>query len=134
MRSSPEPHASARRQPPLCRVRPLCSLAAAISIALAAQAAAQSASDRSPDPDPKIVVRETVREIVKERVRLKEIAHTYQGRDRGPEQTDRFSRKVRLGRDGRVSIQNIAGDITVTAGSGDEVSIDAVKRDRKGVV
>jgi len=54
----------------------------------------------------------------------------YQGRDRGPEQTERFSRKVRLGRDGRVTIQNISGDIVVTAGSGDEVSIEAVKRGR----
>jgi DUF4097 and DUF4098 domain-containing protein YvlB len=52
----------------------------------------------------------------------------YQGRNAGPEQTERFSRKVKLGRDGRVSLSNVAGDITVTAGSGDEVSIEAVKR------
>ena len=54
----------------------------------------------------------------------------YQGRARGPEQTDRFSRKLKLGRDGRVSVSNISGDIVVTGGSGDEVSIDAVKRTR----
>jgi len=54
----------------------------------------------------------------------------YQGRDRGAEQTDRFSRKVKVGRDGRVSVANISGDITVTAGGGDEVSIEAVKRAR----
>jgi DUF4097 and DUF4098 domain-containing protein YvlB len=59
-------------------------------------------------------------------------ARTYQGRNNGPEQTERFSRKVRVGRDGRVSISNISGDIVVTAGSGDEVSIDAVKRTRSG--
>ena len=53
----------------------------------------------------------------------------YQGRN-GAEQSDRFSRKVKIGRDGRVSIANISGDIVVTAGSGDEVSIDAVKRTR----
>ena len=47
-----------------------------------------------------------------------------------PEQTERFSRKVRIGRDGRVSIANISGDIVVTGGSGDEVSIEAVKRTR----
>jgi DUF4097 and DUF4098 domain-containing protein YvlB len=40
------------------------------------------------------------------------------------------SRKVRLSRDGRVSIANISGDIVVTAGSADEVSIEAVKRTR----
>jgi len=54
----------------------------------------------------------------------------YQGRDRGPEQTDRFSAKYRIGRDGRVSIANISGDIVVTGGSGEEVSVDAVKRGR----
>jgi DUF4097 and DUF4098 domain-containing protein YvlB len=59
-------------------------------------------------------------------------ARTYQGRNNGPEQTERFSRKVKVGRDGRVSIANISGDIVVTAGSGDDVSIDAVKRTRSG--
>lgn len=54
----------------------------------------------------------------------------YQGRNNGPEQTERFSRKVKIGRDGRVSVGNIAGDITVTTGSGDEVSIEALKRTR----
>ena len=56
--------------------------------------------------------------------------HAYQGRDRGQDQTERFSRKIKLGRDGRVSVQNISGDITVTAGGGDEVSIEAVKHAR----
>ena len=56
------------------------------------------------------------------------LARAYQGRDRGPERTERFSRKVRIGRDGRVAVQNISGEITVTGGSGDEVSIEAVKR------
>lgn len=60
--------------------------------------------------------------------KAREVARAYQGR--GPEQTERFSRKVRIGRDGRLSLTNIAGDITVSAGSGDEVTIDAVKRTR----
>ncbi len=55
---------------------------------------------------------------------------TYQGRYRGPEQTERFSRKIKIGRDGRVSVGNIAGDIIVTGGPGDEVSIEAIKRTR----
>ena len=38
--------------------------------------------------------------------------------------------KVKIGRDGRFSLANIAGDIIVTGGSGDEVSIEAVKRTR----
>lgn len=55
---------------------------------------------------------------------------SYQGRDRGPEQSDRFTGKYKIARDGRVSVQNISGDVTVTGGSGDEVSIDAIKRAR----
>src|SRR4051812_16307269 len=54
------------------------------------------------------------------------LARLYQGR-RAQEQSDRLSRKIRLGRDGRVSIGNISGDITVSAAAGDEVTIDAVK-------
>jgi len=54
----------------------------------------------------------------------------YQGRDRGPEQTDRFSGKYKIARDGRVSVSNISGDVTVTGGSGDEVTVDAIKRTR----
>ncbi len=61
---------------------------------------------------------------------LRRLTNSYQGRDRGPEQTDRFSAKYRIGRDGRVSVSNISGDITVTGGSGDEVSVEAVKRTR----
>src|SRR3954471_9210331 len=54
----------------------------------------------------------------------------YQGRNNGPEQTERFSRKVKIGRDGRFSVSNVSGDIVVSAGSGDEVSIEAIKRTR----
>jgi len=57
-------------------------------------------------------------------------AGAYQGRNNGPEQTERFSRKVKIGRDGRFTLSNISGDIVVTAGGGDEVSIEAVKRTR----
>jgi len=53
----------------------------------------------------------------------------YQGR-RGPAQSDAFSRKVKIGRDGSVSLSNVAGDIVVTAAGGDEVSIAAVKHGR----
>ncbi len=52
----------------------------------------------------------------------------YQGRNRGAEQSEPFSRKVRVGRDGQVSISNISGLISVTATGGDEMTIDAVKR------
>jgi DUF4097 and DUF4098 domain-containing protein YvlB len=59
-------------------------------------------------------------------------AGAYQGRNRGADQNEHFSRRVRLGRDGRFTISNISGDITVTGGAGDEVSIEAVKRTRGG--
>ena len=55
------------------------------------------------------------------------LARLYQGR-RAPEDTDRLSRRVRAGKDARISISNVSGDIIVSASSGDEVSIDAVKR------
>ena len=59
---------------------------------------------------------------------LARLAGLYQGRRPQDQQTDRVSRKIRLGRNGRVSVANISGDIVVSAGSGDEVTIDAVKR------
>jgi DUF4097 and DUF4098 domain-containing protein YvlB len=89
-------------------------------LALGAAAAAAQ------EPPPRAAVRDRMAPGPLSRV----ATHAYQGRDRGPEQTERFSRKIRLGRDGRVSVQNISGDITVTAGGGDEVSIEAVKRAR----
>jgi DUF4097 and DUF4098 domain-containing protein YvlB len=92
---------------------------------LIAGLAATAASAAAQDADPGIAIREAVRDALRSAT-----AHAYQGRDRGPEQTDRFSRKVKLGRDGRVSVANISGDIVVTAGSGDEVSIEAIKRVR----
>jgi len=66
--------------------------------------------------------------IVREVTRAAASARAYQGRSRGQDQTERVSRKVRIGRDGRVSIANISGDIIVTGGGGEEVSIEAVKR------
>jgi hypothetical protein len=51
----------------------------------------------------------------------------YQGRS-GPERTERFSRKIKIGRDGRVTVNDFAGDIVVTGGPGDELSIEAIKR------
>jgi DUF4097 and DUF4098 domain-containing protein YvlB len=99
-----------------------------IAVGLAAAAIPAAAQDPS-DRVPTIVVRERVKDVLPERVWV-EFPSRYQGRGRGAEQTERFSRKVRIGRDGRFSIANIAGNITITGGSGDEVSIEAVKRTR----
>jgi DUF4097 and DUF4098 domain-containing protein YvlB len=49
---------------------------------------------------------------------------------RGPEQTETFSRTVRIGRNGTFDLSNVSGDITVTGGGGDEVRIEAIKRVR----
>jgi len=89
-----------------------------LGLAAAAPAIAQ-------DREHRIVVRDVVREVASAGR-----PGGYQGRNNGPEQMERFSRKVRIGRDGRFSLSNISGDIVVTAGSGDEVSIEAVKRTR----
>ena len=48
----------------------------------------------------------------------------------GPEVTERFSRTVRLGRNGALDLSNVAGDIVVTGVGGDDVRIEAVKRTR----
>lgn len=61
------------------------------------------------------------------------LARLYQGR-REPEQSDRVTRKVRIGRDGSVSVSNVAGDIAVSTIPGDEVSIDAVKHGTRGAL
>jgi DUF4097 and DUF4098 domain-containing protein YvlB len=88
---------------------------------VAAGLALTTASVAARDADPRMPAGGAVR---------RELAHSYQGRNRGPEQTDHFSRRIKIGRNGRVSVQNISGDITVTGGPGDEVSIEAVKRAR----
>jgi hypothetical protein len=47
---------------------------------------------------------------------------------RGPEVTERFSKTLRLGRGGSFDLSNIAGDVIITGGGGNDVRIDAVKR------
>jgi DUF4097 and DUF4098 domain-containing protein YvlB len=103
-------------RPPLVPLLPLIVVTFGFTVA--------SAAGQDPD-DRKIKV------VVRDAVRLATHPGAYQGRNRGPEQTERFSRKVKIGRDGRVSVENIAGDIAVTGGSGDDVSIEAVKRTRR---
>jgi len=46
------------------------------------------------------------------------------------EETERFARTVRLGEDGRFSLENLSGSVTVTGVSGGNVAIEAVKRTR----
>jgi DUF4097 and DUF4098 domain-containing protein YvlB len=46
----------------------------------------------------------------------------------GPEYTEAFSRTVRLGNNGAFDLANVAGDVTITGGGGDDVRIQATKR------
>ena len=67
--------------------------------------------------------------VAKERVR-----EAYQRRDRGDnnraQAVDKVSRTVRIGTDGTLEVSNIAGDITVSRGSGSEAKIDVVRTAR----
>ena len=47
-----------------------------------------------------------------------------------PEVTEAFSRTIRLPRNGTLDIENVAGDIAITGGGGDDVRIDAIRRMR----
>ena len=68
---------------------------------------------------------------VKTKVKVRnEWASRYQDSRQGPEVTERFNRTARVGRTGALDLTNIAGDVTVTGGGGDEVRIEAVKRVR----
>ncbi len=49
----------------------------------------------------------------------------------GSEYTENFARTVRLGRTGMFELSNIAGDITITGGGGEDVRVQAVKRVRR---
>jgi DUF4097 and DUF4098 domain-containing protein YvlB len=53
--------------------------------------------------------------------------HYQQGRE---EQTDRQTRTLKLGANGELSLSNIAGDITVTKGNGNDTTIEIVKTAR----
>lgn len=96
------------------------TLGTLFSLLLALPAASSSLDRQGPQPPPPPPT-SRIREHFRER---------YQAARQGPEVTERFSRSVRLGRNGAFDVVNIAGDITVTGGGGDEVRIEAVKRVR----
>jgi len=51
-----------------------------------------------------------------------------QGREaRGPEYTDKFDKTVRLGRNGRLELVNLSGDVAITGTSGEDVKVSATK-------
>jgi DUF4097 and DUF4098 domain-containing protein YvlB len=75
--------------------------------------------------EPKVVVK------AKARAKASEAwFERYQESRQGPEQTERFSQAYKVTADGSLDLQNIAGDVRVTASRGNEIRIDATKRAR----
>lgn len=54
----------------------------------------------------------------------------YQDGRVGPEQTETWTRTFKVGPDGSLDINNLAGDVVVTGGPGEEIRVDATKRVR----
>ena len=46
---------------------------------------------------------------------------------RGPEYTEKFDKTVRLGRNGRLELMNLSGDVQIIGASGDDVKVSATK-------
>jgi hypothetical protein len=70
---------------------------------------------------------ERVRNVIRAHVdRLDKVAYQ-RGRE---EQTERFSKTVKIGASGEIDVSNIAGDIVVTRGGGGDAVIEVIKTSR----
>lgn len=54
----------------------------------------------------------------------------YQESRQGPETTDRVTKTFKVGADGALDLSGIAGDVRVTGGTGNEITVEATKRVR----
>jgi DUF4097 and DUF4098 domain-containing protein YvlB len=54
----------------------------------------------------------------------------YQDSRHGPEQTETWTRTFTVGASGWLDLSNLAGEVVVTGGAGDQIKVDAVKRVR----
>lgn len=54
----------------------------------------------------------------------------YQDSRQASEQTERFAQTYKVGADGAIDLQNISGSVRVTAGRGNEIVVEAMKRVR----
>jgi DUF4097 and DUF4098 domain-containing protein YvlB len=78
-----------------------------------------------PRPADAQVYPERIRTAVRHRV------EAYQRRDDNrEEQTERYTKTVRIGANGELDVSNIAGDITVTKGSGTDATVEVIKTAR----
>ena len=68
-----------------------------------------------------------VRKVVRAHAERLERGYYQRGRD---EQTERFTKTVKSGENGEIQIANIAGDIVVTRGGGNDAVIEVVKTSR----
>ena len=68
--------------------------------------------------------REQFRAVVRNAVESVHATYYQQGRE---EQTERQTRTLKLGANGELSLQNIAGDITVTKSNGNDTTVEIVK-------
>ena len=74
---------------------------------------------------------ERIRSVARSRVEINQTeARRYQRGDNREEQTERTTRTLRIGANGQVDVANIAGDITVTRGGGNDATIEIVKTAR----
>lgn len=69
-------------------------------------------------------------ETARQRQRVAEERRARTEERRGPELTEAFTRTVRLGRTGTFDLSSVSGDVIITGGGGDDVTIDAIKRVR----
>jgi hypothetical protein len=126
----------------------------ATALLLIAGLVSPAAAQRVPETDavarPANDARGRLETIRRQRVRLLQLAHARQLEtiDRArrqsdarrsaqqrefsgwPEVTERVSHTLRLGRNGTFELQNLAGDVVITGGRGNDVRIDAIKRAR----
>ncbi|HTM02819.1 MAG TPA: DUF4097 family beta strand repeat-containing protein [Vicinamibacterales bacterium] len=91
------------------------------SIALAADALDQLAAARAQSS----VERDRSRERARQ---ARDRARARQDRETLPEYTDVFSKTVKLGRNGRLELDSVAGNVQITGDDGDEVRITATKK------
>lgn len=106
----------------------LMALAAAPALAAPQSAAEERARARA---EARKKADDERRRIIEERRTQQQRVETRverRGEDRKFEQTETFSKTVKLGPQGELDIQNMSGAITITRGGGNDVTIDAVKK------
>jgi DUF4097 and DUF4098 domain-containing protein YvlB len=107
-------------------------LAAPLATAVAAQTPSAREITREVTRDvTRNVTRDVVRDVTREvRDAIRTWSDRYWQERRGPEQTERLTKSFKAGKAGVLDLAGFAGNITVTGGAGEEITIEAVKRVR----